>query len=219
MKNSIIFFSLLILSNIIGYVFNVIISKFWDKRHKHHTSTSKKEVLYSLLILLINILIAIPGYILWQIDIITFSSDNFLISFIALFILMDFLMYVLHWCSHNIPYLNKFHAKHHEHTIEFNAVSLYYMSLWEAVFFGLLLTIVSIVFSFNLYSFIVFLVFNWLYGVITHLNVKKNVNIKTAKKSSLLFTTNSFHQKHHQLNYYNYGFYTVFWDEVFKTAK
>ncbi|ALU74886.1 hypothetical protein AUW17_06240 [Tenacibaculum dicentrarchi] len=121
MKNSIIFFSLLILSNIIGYVFNIIISKFWDKRHKHHTSTSKKEVLYSLLILLINILIAIPGYILWQIDIITFSSDNFLISFIALFILMDFLMYVLHWCSHK--------------------------------------------------------------------------------------------------NYYNYGFYTVFWDEVFKTAK
>lgn len=71
-------------ANIIGYVFNIIISKVWDKRHKHHTSTSKKEVLYSLLILLINILIAIPGYILWQIDIITFSSDNFITSFIAL---------------------------------------------------------------------------------------------------------------------------------------
>ncbi|WP_242037321.1 sterol desaturase family protein [Tenacibaculum finnmarkense] len=139
------------------------------------TQALLKKKCFTLLILLINILIAIPGYILWQIDIITFSSDNFLISFIALFILMDFLMYVLHWCSHNIPYLNKLHAKHHEHTIEFNAVSLYYMSLWEAVFFGL--------------------------------------------QSSLLFTTNSFHQKHHQLNYYNYGFYTVFWDEVFKTAK
>ncbi|WP_262910041.1 sterol desaturase family protein [Tenacibaculum piscium] len=212
MKNPIVFFSLLILSNIIGYLFNIIISKFWDKRHKQHTSTSKKEVLYSLLILLINILIAIPGYILWQIDIITFSSDNFIISFIALFILMDFLMYILHWCSHNISYLNRIHAKHHEHTIEFNAVSLYYMSLWEAVLFGLLLTMVSILFSFNLYSFIVFLVFNWLYGVITHLNVQK-------EKDLLIFTTNSFHQKHHQLNYRNYGFYTVFWDKIFKTIK
>ncbi|WP_234976785.1 hypothetical protein [Tenacibaculum finnmarkense] len=56
MKNPIIFFSLLMSANIIGYVFNIIISKLWDKRHKHNTSTSKKEVLYSLLILLINIL-------------------------------------------------------------------------------------------------------------------------------------------------------------------
>ncbi|WP_418645114.1 sterol desaturase family protein [Tenacibaculum insulae] len=172
---------------------------------------SKKELFFSLLTLVLNILIAIPGFILWSKEIIVFSQDNFLVSFIGLFLLMDFLMYFLHWFSHNLSYLKKIHSKHHEHSVKFNAVSLYYMSPWESILFGLLLTTITIFFSFNLYSFITFLVFNWLYGVITHLNV-------TNKKPLLLIlTTNTFHKEHHLLNYKNYGFYTVLWDRMFKT--
>ncbi|WP_422091341.1 sterol desaturase family protein [Tenacibaculum ovolyticum] len=211
LKEPFIFFTLLIAANIASYILNIIISKIWDNTFKHQTTTSKKEFFYSLLTLGINILIAIPGYLLWYKGIIIFSNNNFLVSFIAVFLLMDFLMYLLHWLSHTVSYLKNIHAKHHEHSVKFNVVSLYYMSPWESIFFGLLLTTITILFSFNLYSFIFFLIFNWFYGVITHLNVKK------SRRFFLIFTTNAFHKEHHELNNKNYGFYTTLWDKVFKT--
>ncbi len=211
LKDPYIFFSLLIITNIAAYVINIIFSKIWDKAYNHHTSISQKEILYSLLILVINIIVAVPGFILWSKEIIVFSNHNFWSSLIGIFLLMDLLMYVLHWVSHNIGYLKKIHSQHHEHSVKFNCVSLYYMSPWESVFFGLLLTIITLLFSFNLYSFILFLIFNWFYGVITHLNVKK------IRPYFLIFTTNAFHKNHHELNSKNYGFYTFLWDRVFKT--
>ncbi|WP_438712746.1 sterol desaturase family protein [Aquimarina muelleri] len=211
LKDPFIFFPLLIIINIIAYGLNISFSKIWDRIYSHHTSISKKEILLSLLILVLNIAVAFPGFILWSNEIIVFSNDNFWLSFIGLFLLIDFLMYVSHWVSHNISYLRKIHSKHHEHSIKFNCVSLYYMSPWESVLFGLLLTTVTILFSFNLYSFISFLLFNWFYGVITHLNVSK------SKPHFLIFTTNTFHHNHHQLNGVNYGFYTFLWDRIFKT--
>ena len=211
LKDPLIFFSILTLLNIITYLLNIGISKIWDCVYKHETYISKKELMFSLIILLLNIIIAVPGFILWNKEIIVFSADNFWLSFIGVFFLMDFLMYLLHWFSHNISYLKKIHSKHHEHSVKFNAVSLYYMSPLESIFFGLLLTAISILFSFNIYSFIVFLSFNWLYGVITHLNVTSNRSL------FLIFTTNIFHKNHHHLHYANYGFYTVLWDKIFKT--
>ncbi len=210
-KDPFIFFTLLIIANIISFVLNIVVSKIWDNIYKYDTFITRKELLFSVVTLAINVLIAIPGFILWSKEVIVFSNDNFLLSFMGLFFLMDFLMYLLHWFSHNISYLKNIHSKHHEHSVKFNAVSLYYMSPWESIFFGLLLTVIAILFSFNLYSFIFFLVFNWFYGVITHLNVKK------SKPLFLIFTTNTFHKKHHQLNNKNYGFYTTLWDKIFKT--
>ncbi|WP_291871270.1 sterol desaturase family protein [Maribacter sp.] len=211
LKDPYIFFPLLITLNIIAYALNVGISKLWDKVYKHQTTISKKEIRNSLLILFLNIIIAVPGFILWTKGIITFSNNNLWLSFIGLFILMDFLMYVLHWASHNIHYLKKIHSKHHEHSIKFNCVSLYYMSPWESILFGILLSTIAIFFSFNIYGFILFLIFNWFYGVITHLNVSAN------SSPFLIFTTNTFHKNHHELNYKNYGFYTFLWDKIFKT--
>ncbi|ADV50820.1 fatty acid hydroxylase [Cellulophaga algicola DSM 14237] len=212
-KDFTIFFSVLISLNILAYILNIGVSYFWDKAYNHQTILTKKEVLFSLLTLFLNILIAIPGYILWVKGIIVFSNMNIVLTFILLFLVMDFLMYALHWASHNIGFLKKIHLKHHEHTDRFNCVSLYYMSPWEAVFFGLLLTVVALLFSLNIYGFIAFLVFNWFYGVITHLNGhRQNAHF-------LIFTTNYFHKNHHQLFYKNYGFYTFLWDKLFKTEK
>ena len=212
-KNPIIFFPILISLNIMAYLLNIVISIFWDKILKHNTNTTTKEIRSSLLTLFINIVIAIPGYILWVKGIIVFANLNIWATFISLFLLMDFLMYFLHWASHTIPTLKKIHLKHHEHSENFNCVSLYYMSPWESVLFGLLLTTVAILFSFNIYGFILFLGFNWFYGVITHLN------INNSKPYFLIFTTNFFHQNHHHLFYKNYGFYTFIWDKLFKTEK
>ena len=212
-KNPNTFFSLLITLNVIAYLLNLGVSMFWDKIQKNKTTTTKKEIRSSLLTLLINIVIAIPGFILWVNGNIVFYNFNLWLTFILLFLLMDFLMYFLHWASHNINFLKKIHLKHHEHSEMFNCVSLYYMSPWESVLFGLLLTIVTILFPLNIYGFIVFLGFNWLYGVMTHLNTSNN------KPYFLVFTTNFFHKNHHQLFYKNYGFYTFIWDKLFNTEK
>ena len=213
LKDPFLFFPLLLIANILAYGLNLGFSKVWNTIYKQETSISKKEILFSLLILVINIIVAVPGFILWRKEIIVFSNHDFWLSFIGLFLLVDFLMYVLHWMSHNISYLRKIHARHHEHSAKFNCVSLYYMSPWESILFGLLLSLLAIVFSFNLNSFIVFLFFNWFYGVITHLNVK------VGKPNFMIFTTNAFHKNHHQLNRKNYGFYTFLWDRIFNTEK
>lgn len=213
LKEPYTFFSLIVLLNIAAYLANIGISYFWNKAFKYQTTINKKEVLSSLLTLFINIAIAIPGYILWTKGIITFSSLNMWFTFILLFVVMDLLMYLLHWASHNIPLLKKIHLKHHEHTDSFNCVSLYYMSPWESVLFGVLLTVIAMVLPVSIYGFIVFLIFNWLYGVITHLNNSAN------NPYFLIFTTNNFHKNHHHLFFKNYGFYTFFWDKLFKTEK
>ncbi|MDA9056459.1 sterol desaturase family protein [Flavobacteriaceae bacterium] len=212
-KNPIIFFSLLILSNAIAYALNILISKLWNKVINFDTTISKKEILSSLLTLFTVIVVAVPGFLLWHKGIITFSDSNLWITFIGLFFLIDFMMYILHWVSHNMISLKKIHAIHHEHSKQFNCVSLYYMSPLESILFGALLTIIAIFFNLNMYGFILFLIFNWLYGVIAHLN------INTKRSTFLIFTTNFFHLKHHMTNDKNYGFYTFIWDKVFGTEE
>ncbi|MDO6758716.1 sterol desaturase family protein [Tamlana sp. 2_MG-2023] len=211
LKNPITFFSLLIIANIFTYILTIAISKLWNKIYNYQEDLLKKEIIGSILILCINIIIAIPGYILWVNDLIIFSEYNIWFSFVAVFLLMDFLMYALHYLSHRLSLLKKIHSKHHEHSDKFNSVSLYHMSPWEAIFFGLLLTLITVLFQFNIYGFILFLFFNWLYGLITHLNGN------TYKPFLFIFTTNTFHKAHHKLNNGNFGFYTFFWDKLFKT--
>ncbi len=210
-QNPSIFFPLLIFANLVAYVLNILISKLWNKVNGFKETIHKKEIADSLRIVLINIAIALPGYVLWYHGAITFSSTNPWMSFVGIFFLMDFLMYGLHFLSHNFRPLHTIHLKHHQHTNRFNSVSLYHMSPWESVFFGLLLTVVAFLFQFNLLGYILFLIFNWFYGVVTHLNNKK------APSSLFIFTTNAFHKAHHQRNNKNYGFYTFIWDKVFKT--
>ncbi len=211
LKDPFTFFPVLIVANVIAYCLTIAISKLWNKIFNYQETLLKKEVVDSILILCINIIIAIPGYLLWAEGLIIFSKSSVWISFVSVFLLMDFLMYVLHYLSHSIGVLNKIHSKHHEHSDRFNSVSLYYMSPLESVFFGLLLTLVTVLFQFNLYGFILFLIFNWLYGVITHLNGN------LYKPFLFVFTTNTFHKAHHRLKNKNFGFYTFFWDKLFKT--
>lgn len=212
LKNPFVFFSTLIILNIIAYLLNIGISKIWNAVNKHEETINKEEVKVSIFNLFLNIIIVVPGFLWWKNGIISFSGKSVIFSFVSLFLLIDFLMYILHWLSHKVAFLKKIHAKHHEHSEKFNSVSLYYISPWESILFGTLLTLVAYLFHFNLYGFILFLVFNWLYGVISHLNTKTDI------PHFLIFTTNMFHKKHHQLNLKNFGFYTLLWDKLFGTA-
>lgn len=87
------------------------------------------------MVLIVNILVAIPGYLLFINGYITFKT-YFIRDFFLLYIGFDFVMYVLHLTSHHIWPLKKFHQKHHEHKY-FNAISLYVMEPVESLLFGL----------------------------------------------------------------------------------
>ncbi len=211
LNNSYYFFTVLIAGNIIMYLLNILIHHSWNRFYKTKVlKITRSDVKSSLLILLVNILVAIPGYILFRTSYIEFKDSHFFINLLLLFIGFDFIMYVLHYLSHTLKPLKKLHINHHSHTY-FNIFSLYVMHPFEAILFGMLLTFACLVFSLNIYSFIAFLIFNWLYGVISHLNTE-------STKQPVFFGNHIFHKIHHIQSNCNYGFYTVFWDKIFNST-
>jgi len=211
LKNSYTFWATLIIANIAMYGLTIGISYLWSKSKQHKSlELTKKDIYNSIQVLTINMLVAIPGYLLFQKGSIRFNTEiHFIRDLILLFIVFDFVMYALHFASHHVWPFKKFHVKHHTHQY-FNAISLYVMEPVESILFGLLLTIFATLFTVNLYSFLAFLLVNWLLGVIGHLNTK-------STKQPLLFGNSVFHKTHHQHPKSNYGFYTTIWDKIFGT--
>lgn len=83
-------------------------------------------------------------------------------------------------------------------------------SVLYTLLFGLVLTISVWFYALNFYSFLTFVFFNWVFGVIGHLNT-------TSVKQPWLFCNHVFHKTHHQHSNKNFGFYTVIWDKLFGT--
>ncbi|WP_055448922.1 sterol desaturase family protein [Lacinutrix mariniflava] len=205
------FWSVLICANILMYLFTILISYSWSKINKYKTlELTKHDIYNSLIVVFINILVAIPGYLLFKNGVINFTiNSSYIRDLMFLFFFLDLLMYLLHLVSHYIWPFKKFHNKHHSHKY-FNAISLYVMEPVEAILFGVLITICAYLFQFNFYSFLTFLFLNWALGVIGHLNTN-------STKQPILFGNHVFHKTHHQQANKNFGFYTVIWDRIFGT--
>ncbi len=210
-NNIFTFWGTLILANVLMYILTILISHFWSKIKGHETlKIMTADINNSIQVLIINILVAIPGYLLFKNGNISFTVEiHFIRDFILLYFIFDLAMYVLHLASHHVWPFKKFHEKHHTHHY-FNAISLYVMEPIESLLFGFLLTICAYLFSLNLYSFLAFIFVNWLLGVIGHLNTK-------STKQPIFFGNHIFHKTHHQYPNSNYGFYTVIWDKIFGT--
>lgn len=201
---------MLIAANILMYLVTIAISYIWNKIYNYKSlKLTKDDVKTSLVVLLINIGVAIPGYFLWINSKINFTEYNFIFDLMILFFGFDLAMYVLHYISHKIWPFKLLHIKHHTHH-SFNIISLYVMHPLESLLFGILLTISVLFFQFNIYSFLVFITINWLLGVIGHLNTP-------SEKQPLFFGNHIFHKIHHEKLNYNYGFYTIVWDSIFRT--
>jgi sterol desaturase/sphingolipid hydroxylase (fatty acid hydroxylase superfamily) len=214
LKNPYYFFILLSIVNILFYVVNFFLA---TKRAKCLRTllveVSKSDWKSSLWILFLNIVVAIPGYLLFYYDVVNFEYSTsiwtVLFDFLLLLLVVDFLTFVAHLLAHKVSFLKDFHLVHHAH-VEFNELSLYVMHPAEAIGLGLMFTLLFTFMSFNIYAVIIFLIFNWYWGVIAHFTPKNN------QKSKLL-TNNIFHAVHHKEGDYNYGFYTTVWDRIFKS--
>lgn len=216
LKNPYYFFTLLTVVNVLFYLFNYVLASYW--KCSRYPLIKKKTVLdfgISLVILVSNILVALPGYWLFYYGYITFDMNSSFFTLpthlLVLLLVVDFIMYVGHRLSHHVEPLKSFHSKHHTHK-EFNELSLYVMHPAETLGLAAIFTLLFYVYSFNIYAVVIFLIINWFWGVIAHLNVDK---IHVPR----LFSNNLFHAVHHKEGAYNLGFYTVFWDKVFGTFK
>ncbi|WP_160112280.1 sterol desaturase family protein [Aquimarina sp. AU58] len=208
--NPFYFWGLLFIANIAMFLCTILISYLWSSFYRHQKlPIEKKDITLSIVIMMINVLVAIPGYLLFINSNITFTNTNLIRDFILLFVVVDFVMYIFHYASHYVWPFTLAHEKHHEHH-SFNEISLYVMHPLEAILFGCILTLLPFVISLNFYSFIFFLFFNWLIGVVSHLNTSSNTRV-------VLFGNNIFHRNHHEYSKYNFGFYTVIWDRIFGT--
>ncbi len=210
LHNPILFWGLLLSANVLMYLTTIIISRLWSSFYQHESATIKKrDIILSIIVVFVNVIVAIPGYLLFLHSKITFDDAHFLRDFGILFFLIDFFMYVLHFVAH---YIWPFKLLHKEHHLigDFNSISLYIMNPLEALFFGIILTIFPLLLSLNLYSFLLIIFINWLLGVIAHLHTSSN-------KKSMLFGNNIFHKQHHEYSSCNYGFFTVLWDRLFGT--
>ncbi len=216
LKDPYYFFALLSIVNVVFYILAYFISSYWGCSREE---VSKKKTLsdfgLSLFILVLNIIVAIPGYMLFYWDIIRFdyqfSFGALLLDLVLLIAVVDFIMYVTHLLAHKVEFLKTLHARHHTHH-EFNEFSLYVLHPYEALGLGFLFTSLFYFYTFNIYTVVLFLCINWFWGVIAHLNTSTGVMPK-------FFSDNLFHAIHHKEGEYNLGFYTVLWDRLFKTYK
>lgn len=196
--------------NFVSLGFNIVINYINNTYNLHERlPITKTDINISLINVVLNILIAIPGYYMFKEGIINFSEKNMIRDFLILLFSVDLLMYLFHRLSHRIYPLTAIHEQHHTHT-SFNEFSLYVMNPVESIALGIIITLMAFILQCNIYSFIGFLFINWLYGVISHLNTRATSEIPFWGNQRL-------HQNHHQLQGFNFGFYTKVWDYLFGT--
>lgn len=210
LMDSTLFWVSLTVFNVACLLLNILINFLNNKIYNHkRLPFTKSDFMFSIGNVIINIIIAIPGYFLFKNGYINFTTTHFIRDFFILFFIVDILMYCFHRVSHHLYPLTLIHEKHHTHE-SFNEISLYVMNPIESIALGIIITLLAMSFNCNIYSFCLFLLVNWGYGVISHLNT-------TAVTEIPFFGNQRFHQNHHKLHNVNFGFYTKTWDYLFKT--
>lgn len=165
---------------------------------------------------LCNAFVLVLGVYLWKYQIVQINFNaswgTVLWQVIVLVLVMDFLMYVFHRLAH-MPIIYSFiHRKHHDHT-HVNALSLFVLSPFEAIGFGLFLIVVLGCFSFSYQAIMLYLLINLLWGTIGHFNIELFPAFAKSMVGQWIGTAR-FHNTHHQMPQANYGFYTTLWDKI-----
>lgn len=170
--------------------------------------------------LVCNSIVFILGAFLWKegylsVEFDKVRVDTILLQLLSLILIVDFLMYVFHKLAHSKYLYRLIHEKHHEH-IGVNALSLFVLSPFEAVGFGLMLMVILLSYPFHYVSVGLYFIINVIWGTIGHFNRVRYLSNKGWKS---WLGTASFHNIHHLTPKANFGFYTTVWDRVFSTYR
>lgn len=216
-------FLIFLLENGILITGSVLIGFAFDKTIPHlKEKITRKEILWTSSTLFLNTLITLAGFLLYKYGIIHFSFDNsffrILLDTFLLVISMDLLMFLFHYSIHKIRLLRKIHDLHHEYENP-TAITLYVLNPLEVIGFGSLWIFLLVLHDTSLLSVFIYLLLNVVMGMIGHLELER-IPTSWSKNAVMKWIANTtFHNDHHKDPSCNYGFYTSFWDLLFKTFK
>lgn len=169
----------------------------------------------------LNMLITYTGFWLWKHGIIRMTTNISLTifkDFLLLFFAMDLLMFIFHYLIHKSLLYKFVHQLHHQ-AINPKPIDLFILHPIETISFGALWLILLLIYPFNIYAVIIYLIINVLFGMTGHLGIEP-LPAKTRNLPLIKYLgTSSFHHNHHLKEDYNYGFYTSIWDRLFGTFK
>lgn len=169
----------------------------------------------------LNTVVTYSGFWLWKhgwIKIGMQVSWEIMIDFVSLFIAMDLLMYVFHIFIHRTFLYKAVHQLHHE-AIDPKPIDLFVLHPVETMGFGSLWLLLLMVYGFNIYAIIVYLVVNVIFGLTGHLGIEPLPGRVRNWPAIKYLGTSTFHHHHHRDVKHNFGFYTSIWDRLFKTYR
>lgn len=211
--------------NVVEIGFVVVVGNWMRRQFRHRpisqntSKTTQKEYFIVFITLIINTLITIVGYQLWQSHWIVLTHGNWISMFfdtIIFILIIDLSMYLLHRVAHWPVLFPWLHGTHHQHTNP-SPITLFILHPFETLSFGALWLAILAVYPASWTGVTLFLTFNLLFGMIGHLGVEPLGKSKFQKYFVKVFTTSTFHAIHHKTDQYNYGFYLVFWDKLLNT--
>ena len=198
----------------------------WHAIKKNHFAVNEVQPIVSsdywavLCTLVCNVLVFIFGAFLWkegylEVDFTALNAGKIAKQLLVLILVVDFWMYVFHKLAHSKWLYPLIHQRHHEH-VSVNVFSLFVLSPFESLGFGLMLIAILMSYPFHYISVGLYFLINVIWGTIGHFNRVGRV-AHTGWTSWL--GTASFHNTHHLKPHANFGFYTTIWDRLFHTHK
>lgn len=215
-----------LLGNIIMFAAALLAGEILVRRYHEKPNSpppepiSRQEILFALLCVILNALVAVIGIVLWRADIIHLrpNSDvlSTLIDVVVLIILMDFGMYVFHRVAHHPLLYPIIHLTHHLYENP-RPLTLFVLNPFEVLGFGALLIVVIWLSQASQVAIIIYLAFNLAFGLVGHLGVEPAPDAWLKLPVIRAISTSTFHAEHHHDKAHNFGFYTVIWDQLFGT--
>ncbi|MGC4017562.1 MAG: sterol desaturase family protein [Luteolibacter sp.] len=167
----------------------------------------------------LNALVSVAGWALWKHDVIHLVSRPWwgvIRDTVLMVAVMDLGMYVLHRVAHLRWIYRLFHFFHHRHEVT-NPLSLFVLHPLEVIGFGSMMIGFLCVHAMDPVALTAYLGLNVLFGTLGHCGVEPFPDCLRKIPLLRLVGTSTFHAEHHERPGYNFGFYTLVWDQLFGT--
>lgn len=177
-----------------------------------------KEVAYAVSGLVANWAVTVVAWFLWRDGLVVLRTDMgwwACLDALALVLIMDGAMYILHWIVHR-PWFYPIHRLHHEYDRP-RPLSLFVLHPLETLAFGLLWLLVIAAHAWSVVGLSAYLAINLGMGMLGHLGVEPLPAWFDRLPVLRHIGTSTFHAQHHQDIGHNFGFYTLVWDRLFGT--
>ncbi len=170
---------------------------------------------------ILNTVVTYAGFWMWKEGWITITMDfswTVATDFLLLFFAMDLLMFVFHFIIHKTFLFRVVHQLHHE-AIHPKPIDLFILHPVETMAFGGMWLALLLLYPFNIYAIMIYLVVNVVFGLTGHLGMEPLPAAVRNLPVVKYLGTSTFHHDHHKDVQYNFGFYTSIWDRLFGTHK